>query len=186
MLISSVQRSWIPPRWCARCCLSFWRAAQRAWLRLASHPSRGSLALQSLMPSLPASMSDWSQAVITSLPITQIPTGQPFNNESNLISKHFQKGLDSGMTLTASISRLKVKVLWSILDCYLFLNSYAKSFCSGLDESVLEECLQYLEKQLENSQVRKAMEEFFSFGYLFIWLMSVFLNKGFLPLVLLN
>lgn len=40
-------------------------------------------------------------------------------------------------------------------------------FCcfSGLDESVLEECLQYLEKQLENSQVRKAMEEFFSFRY---------------------
>lgn len=38
-------------------------------------------------------------------------------------------------------------------------------FLSGLDESVLEECLQYLEKQLENSQVRKAMEEFFSFGY---------------------
>lgn len=34
---------------------------------------------------------------------------------------------------------------------------------SGLDESVLEECLQYLEKQLESSQVRKAMEEFFSF-----------------------
>lgn len=50
----------------------------------------------------------------------------------------------------------------------LFIHSYAKSFCSGLDESVLEECLQYLEKQLENSQVRKAMEEFFSFGYVFI------------------
>lgn len=37
---------------------------------------------------------------------------------------------------------------------------------SGLDESVLEECLQYLEKQLESSQVRKAMEEFFSFRYI--------------------
>lgn len=36
---------------------------------------------------------------------------------------------------------------------------------SGLDESILEECLQYLEKQLESSQVRKAMEEFFSFRY---------------------
>lgn len=35
--------------------------------------------------------------------------------------------------------------------------------CSGLDESVLEECLQYLEKQLESSPVRKAMEEFFSY-----------------------
>lgn len=54
------------------------------------------------------------------------------------------------------------------LFIYLLIHSYAKSFCSGLDESVLEECLQYLEKQLENSQVRKAMEEFFSFGYLFI------------------
>lgn len=37
---------------------------------------------------------------------------------------------------------------------------------SGLDESILEECLQYLEKQLESSQVRKAMEEFFSFRYI--------------------
>lgn len=47
----------------------------------------------------------------------------------------------------------------------------AVSFCflSGLDESVLEECLQYLEKQLENSQVRKAMEEFFSFR----WVLSL-------------
>lgn len=44
-----------------------------------------------------------------------------------------------------------------------FLNCF---YCSGLDESVLEECLQYLEKQLESSQVRKAMEEFFSFRYL--------------------
>lgn len=33
---------------------------------------------------------------------------------------------------------------------------------SGLDEAILEECLQYLEKQLESSQARKAMEEFFS------------------------
>ena len=33
---------------------------------------------------------------------------------------------------------------------------------SGLDESILEECLQYLEKQLESSQARKAMEDFFS------------------------
>lgn len=33
---------------------------------------------------------------------------------------------------------------------------------SGLDESILEECLQHLEKQLESSQARKAMEEFFS------------------------
>ena len=36
---------------------------------------------------------------------------------------------------------------------------------SGLDEAVLEECLQYLERQLESSQVRKAMEEFFSFRW---------------------
>ena len=39
------------------------------------------------------------------------------------------------------------------------------SLLSGLDESILEECLQYLEKQLESSQARKAMEEFFSDGW---------------------
>lgn len=37
---------------------------------------------------------------------------------------------------------------------------------SGLNESILEECLQYLEKQLESSQIRKAMEDFFSFRYI--------------------
>eukprot|EP00061_Rhincodon_typus_P016903 g45357.t1 len=36
------------------------------------------------------------------------------------------------------------------------------SYVFGLDETILEECLQYLEKQLESSQARKAMEEFFS------------------------
>lgn len=60
---------------------------------------------------------------------------------------------------------------WILLFINYFIHSFiifTKSFCSGLDESVLEECLQYLEKQLENSQVRKAMEEFFSFGSVFI------------------
>lgn len=83
----------------------------------------------------------------------------------------FKNGLDAGVPLTASVSEFLIE--WFMVNSgfsYVFIHSYAKSFCSGLDESVLEECLQYLEKQLENSQVRKAMEEFFSFGYLFICL----------------
>ncbi|KFO19168.1 E3 ubiquitin-protein ligase UBR4 [Fukomys damarensis] len=48
-----------------------------------------------------------------------------------------------------------------ITGCYNILANHADPN-SGLDESILEECLQYLEKQLESSQARKAMEEFFS------------------------
>lgn len=57
-------------------------------------------------------------------------------------------------------------VLWAALQhLYIPLLFFLFIFLSGLDESILEECLQYLEKQLESSQVRKAMEEFFSFRY---------------------
>ncbi|KAJ8017247.1 hypothetical protein DPEC_G00015820 [Dallia pectoralis] len=49
---------------------------------------------------------------------------------------------------------------------------------SGLDESVLEECLQYLEKQLENTQVRKAMEEFFSFSGELVQIMMATANEN--------
>ncbi|XP_058849008.1 E3 ubiquitin-protein ligase UBR4 isoform X2 [Acipenser ruthenus] len=48
-----------------------------------------------------------------------------------------------------------------ITGCYNIIASHSDPN-SGLDESVLEECLQYLEKQLESSQARKAMEQFFS------------------------
>uniref|UniRef100_A0A4X2KYM1 UBR-type domain-containing protein n=1 Tax=Vombatus ursinus TaxID=29139 RepID=A0A4X2KYM1_VOMUR len=48
-----------------------------------------------------------------------------------------------------------------ITGCYNILANHADPN-SGLDESILEECLQHLEKQLESSQARKAMEEFFS------------------------
>ncbi|XP_039612074.1 E3 ubiquitin-protein ligase UBR4 isoform X4 [Polypterus senegalus] len=48
-----------------------------------------------------------------------------------------------------------------ITGCYNILANHS-DLSSGLDESVLEECLQYLEKQLESSQARKALEEFFS------------------------
>ncbi|KAM5132251.1 E3 ubiquitin-protein ligase UBR4 [Mantella aurantiaca] len=48
-----------------------------------------------------------------------------------------------------------------ITGCYNILAHHADP-SSGLDESILEECLQYLEKQLETSQARKAMEEFFT------------------------
>ena len=56
--------------------------------------------------------------------------------------------------------------LYAVIKCFPHVLMFVCSCPSGLDESVLEECLQYLEKQLENSQVRKAMEEFFSFRYL--------------------
>ncbi|KAG7276340.1 hypothetical protein CRUP_032395 [Coryphaenoides rupestris] len=49
---------------------------------------------------------------------------------------------------------------------------------SGLDESVLEECLQYLEKQLESTQVRKAMEEFFSFSGELVQIMMATANEN--------
>ncbi|XP_072282665.1 E3 ubiquitin-protein ligase UBR4 isoform X6 [Pyxicephalus adspersus] len=48
-----------------------------------------------------------------------------------------------------------------ITGCYNILAHHSDP-SSGLDESILEECLQYLEKQLETSQARKAMEEFFT------------------------
>ncbi|KAM8927577.1 E3 ubiquitin-protein ligase UBR4 isoform 2-T2 [Pelodytes ibericus] len=48
-----------------------------------------------------------------------------------------------------------------IAGCYNILANHSDP-SSGLDESILEECLQYLEKQLESSQTRKAMEEFFT------------------------
>uniref|UniRef100_A0A8C5JL81 Ubiquitin protein ligase E3 component n-recognin 4 n=1 Tax=Junco hyemalis TaxID=40217 RepID=A0A8C5JL81_JUNHY len=48
-----------------------------------------------------------------------------------------------------------------ITGCYNILARHSDPN-SGLDESILEECLQHLEKQLESSQARKAMEEFFS------------------------
>uniref|UniRef100_A0A4W3HBC8 Ubiquitin protein ligase E3 component n-recognin 4 n=1 Tax=Callorhinchus milii TaxID=7868 RepID=A0A4W3HBC8_CALMI len=48
-----------------------------------------------------------------------------------------------------------------ITSCYNIIAKHSSSH-SGLDEAILEECLQYLEKQLESSQARKAMEEFFS------------------------
>ncbi|XP_064423992.1 E3 ubiquitin-protein ligase UBR4 [Latimeria chalumnae] len=48
-----------------------------------------------------------------------------------------------------------------ITGCYDILANHSDPN-SGLDECLLEECLQYLEKQLECSQARKAMEEEFS------------------------
>ncbi|XP_063173479.1 E3 ubiquitin-protein ligase UBR4 [Candoia aspera] len=48
-----------------------------------------------------------------------------------------------------------------IMGCYNILANHSDPD-SGLDEAILEECLQHLEKQLESSQARKAMEEFFS------------------------
>lgn len=71
-----------------------------------------------------------------------------------------------------SVSRKCIRLVlakWSLLDSHNCWN-YSSVFwfnlyilvLSGLDESILEECLQHLEKQLESSQARKAMEEFFS------------------------
>jgi len=66
---------------------------------------------------------------------------------------------------------IQVLRVWNEMrDDFHFWENYAFNMVlfpiSGLDESILEECLQYLEKQLESSQVRKAMEEFFSFRYI--------------------
>ncbi|XP_026545772.1 E3 ubiquitin-protein ligase UBR4-like [Notechis scutatus] len=48
-----------------------------------------------------------------------------------------------------------------IMGCYNILANHSDPN-SGLDEAILEECLQHLEKQLESSQARKAMEDFFA------------------------
>ncbi|XP_070615566.1 E3 ubiquitin-protein ligase UBR4 isoform X3 [Erythrolamprus reginae] len=47
-----------------------------------------------------------------------------------------------------------------IMGCYNILANHSDPN-SGLDEAILEECLQHLEKQLESTQARKAMEDFF-------------------------
>ncbi|KAK7896704.1 hypothetical protein WMY93_022029 [Mugilogobius chulae] len=64
-----------------------------------------------------------------------------------------------------------------VTGCYNIIANHSDPN-SGLDESVLEECLQYLEKQLENSQVRKAMEEFFSFGGELVQIMMATANEN--------
>ncbi|XP_069598111.1 E3 ubiquitin-protein ligase UBR4 isoform X6 [Ranitomeya imitator] len=56
------------------------------------------------------------------------------------------------------LSRMYEKL---ITGCYNILAHHSDP-TSGLDESILEECLQFLEKQLESSLARKAMEEFFT------------------------
>lgn len=83
-------------------------------------------------------------------------------NQMSLKIRNFEKGFLAWLPPNAPILVLMKCLFWILSFIYLCI-IFANSICSGLDESVLEECLQYLEKQLENSQVRKAMEEFFSF-----------------------
>ncbi|XP_016138625.1 E3 ubiquitin-protein ligase UBR4 [Sinocyclocheilus grahami] len=64
-----------------------------------------------------------------------------------------------------------------ITGCYNIIANHSDPN-SGLDESILEECLQYLEKQLESSQVRKAMEEFFSFSGELVQIMMATANEN--------
>uniref|UniRef100_M4AWS3 Ubiquitin protein ligase E3 component n-recognin 4 n=1 Tax=Xiphophorus maculatus TaxID=8083 RepID=M4AWS3_XIPMA len=64
-----------------------------------------------------------------------------------------------------------------VTGCYNIIANHSDPH-SGLDESVLEECLQYLEKQLESSQVRKAMEEFFSFSGELVQIMMATANEN--------
>ncbi|XP_077460740.1 E3 ubiquitin-protein ligase UBR4 isoform X2 [Stigmatopora argus] len=64
-----------------------------------------------------------------------------------------------------------------VKGCYNIIANHSDPN-SGLDESVLEECLQYLEKQLESVQVRKAMEEFFSFGGELVQIMMATANES--------
>lgn len=65
-----------------------------------------------------------------------------------------------------------------IIGCYNILVNYV-DFNSGLDEFILEECFQYLEKQLESSQVCKVMEEFFFDSGEFVQIMMVIVNENF-------
>ncbi|KAK1898672.1 E3 ubiquitin-protein ligase UBR4 [Dissostichus eleginoides] len=64
-----------------------------------------------------------------------------------------------------------------VTGCYNIIAHHSDP-TSGLDESVLEECLQYLEKQLESIQVRKAMEEFFSFSGELVQIMMATANES--------
>uniref|UniRef100_A0A673LQI7 E3 ubiquitin-protein ligase UBR4-like n=1 Tax=Sinocyclocheilus rhinocerous TaxID=307959 RepID=A0A673LQI7_9TELE len=64
-----------------------------------------------------------------------------------------------------------------ITGCYNIIANHSDPN-SGLDESILEECLQYFEKQLESSQVRKAMEEFFSFSGELVQIMMATANEN--------
>uniref|UniRef100_A0A3B3SK32 Ubiquitin protein ligase E3 component n-recognin 4 n=1 Tax=Paramormyrops kingsleyae TaxID=1676925 RepID=A0A3B3SK32_9TELE len=64
-----------------------------------------------------------------------------------------------------------------VTGCYNIIANHS-DLNSGLDESVLEECLQYLEKQLESSQVRKAMEEFFSYSGELVQIMMATANEN--------
>ncbi|MGH0168045.1 UNVERIFIED_CONTAM: hypothetical protein FKN15_073672 [Acipenser sinensis] len=64
-----------------------------------------------------------------------------------------------------------------ITGCYNIIASHSDP-SSGLDESVLEECLQYLEKQLESSQARKAMEQFFSYSGELVQIMMATANEN--------
>ncbi|KAF7239331.1 E3 ubiquitin-protein ligase UBR4 [Varanus komodoensis] len=64
-----------------------------------------------------------------------------------------------------------------IMGCYNILADHSDP-SSGLDEAILEECLQHLEKQLESSQARKAMEEFFSESGELVQIMMVTANES--------
>uniref|UniRef100_A0A8C8CQK5 UBR-type domain-containing protein n=1 Tax=Oncorhynchus tshawytscha TaxID=74940 RepID=A0A8C8CQK5_ONCTS len=64
-----------------------------------------------------------------------------------------------------------------VTGCYNIIANHSDPN-SGLDESVLEECLQYLERQLESSQVCKAMEDFFSFSGELVQIMMATANEN--------
>ncbi|XP_045063212.1 E3 ubiquitin-protein ligase UBR4-like isoform X2 [Coregonus clupeaformis] len=64
-----------------------------------------------------------------------------------------------------------------VTGCYNVIANHSDPN-SGLDESVLEDCLQYLERQLESSQVCKAMEEFFSFSGELVQIMMATANEN--------
>ncbi|KAM6976924.1 E3 ubiquitin-protein ligase UBR4 [Aplochiton taeniatus] len=64
-----------------------------------------------------------------------------------------------------------------VTGCYNIIANHSDPQ-SGLDESLLEECLQYMEKQLESNPVRKAMEEFFSFSGELVQIMMATANEN--------
>lgn len=82
------------------------------------------------------------------------------------VNQLFFSYLLEGELLLASGKFVRIVLAKLITYCLRIIEIVLISPCllifSGLDESILEECLQHLEKQLESSQARKAMEEFFS------------------------
>ncbi|KAK2851204.1 hypothetical protein Q5P01_007480 [Channa striata] len=111
-----------------------------------------------------------SQVVRTLLPLLLESSTESVADISNTLLERILGPSESDAILARIYERL-------VTGCYNIIANHSDPN-SGLDESVLEECLQYLEKQLESSQVRKAMEEFFSFSGELVQIMMATANEN--------